>query len=400
MSTTSSGTRPSLLRPDDDDRSDRVTYVELFFDLIFVFALTQLSRAIAENDSAVGAVESALLILALWWVWIHTTWVTNWLDPARLPVRGAVLALAMVGFVMSVSIYESFGDRGIVFAIAYVTLQLGRTAVMLAAVARHDASLRAEFTRVMIWLSASGAFWIAGALLPLGWRLPLWIVAIAIEYLAGLIGYRLPGATDSRLNDWGVSGAHIAERTALFVIIAIGESLLVTGFAFVEQESSVPGVIAMLSAFASGVALWWLYFDHAERAGSKAVEGSAEPGRLARIAYTYVHVLIIAGIVVTAVADKSVVTHPEDRMSIAVAVTTLGGPALYLAGLALFRWVVSREVLTAHLGGIVLLALLALGAPHWSPLTLGVASTATLLVTASIETIVRIRRNTDDPEAG
>ncbi len=388
------------MRPDDTEHSDRVTYIELFFDLIFVFALTQLSRYLYENQSPTGAVEGAILVLALWWVWIYTTWVSNWLDPARLPVRGAMIALALVGLVMSTSIYESFGDRGIVFAIAYVTLQLGRTVFMLLAVARHDQKLHANFTRVLIWLAAAGVFWIAGALLPLQFRLPLWLAALGIEYLSANIGFRVPRMARIELDDWGLSGTHLAERSALFVIIAIGETFLVTGTTFVGQESSVAGVLGVLSAFLAAVAMWWLYFDHGERAGAKAIEALSDPGRIARLAYTYVHAVIVAGIVLTSVADKEVLKHPDEAMSLSTAVTVTGGPLLFVVGMLLFRWVVARELLRSHAASIGLLVVAFACSPMLSPLALGGLTTAILMGTAAWETVVRVRAGATDDEAG
>ena len=385
------GLQRNLLRPDNSEKTDRVTYVELFFDLIFVFALTQLSSFLSANQSLLGAIESTVLVLGLWWVWIYTTWVTNWLDPERLPVRGAIIVLAMVGLVMSTSIYEAFGDRGIVFAIAYVTLQLGRTVFMIVAVSRHDPDLRRDYLQVLAWLAAASVFWIAGGAVPVELRLPFWIVAILIEYLSAAVGFRVPGMAAARVGDWDISGPHIAERSALFVIIAIGESFLVTGFAFVAQESSVAGVAGVLLAFFSGVSMWWLYFDQGERVGARAIEHSDSPGRLARIAYTYVHVVIIGGIVLTSVADKEILSHPHDAMKLSTAITVIAGPLLYVAGLALFRWVVAREVLVSHLVGIGLLLASSIVAGMLSPLALGAVTTGTLIVVAAWETVTRVR---------
>ncbi|TFD31483.1 low temperature requirement protein A [Cryobacterium cryoconiti] len=388
------------MRPDDSEQSDRVTYIELFFDLIFVFALTQLSRHLYENQSLQGAAESAVLVLALWWIWVHTTWVTNVLDPARLPVRGVVLGLSLIGLVVSVSIYESFGDRGFIFAVAYVVLQLGRTAFMALALARHDRGLHRSFVRIFVWLAVAGSFWIAGGLLPADYRLLLWAIALGIEFVSASAGFPVPGLGRAAPGDAELSGPHIAERSALFVIIALGESFLVTGFAFVDQDVSVPGVIGLLLAFVSGAAMWWLYFDHGERAGSRALATSTDPGRIARFAYTYVHALIIAGVVLTSVGDKEVLGHPDSSMILSTAVAITGGPLLYLLGLTLFRFVVARELLVSHLAGIALLLLALPVAFTLSPLALGAVCASVLTLVACWETIVRVRNGTADEEAG
>ncbi|MDH6236347.1 low temperature requirement protein A [Cryobacterium sp. CG_9.6] len=399
------GIRRNLLRSDVAERADRVTYIELFFDLVFVFALTQLSRYLYENQSWVGALESAVLVLALWWVWVYTTWVTNWLNPAQLTVRGVVIGLALVGLVISTSIYESFGERGLIFAVAYVVLQLGRTVFMLLAVARHDRELHRTFVRILIWLVVAGVFWIVGALLPIEYRLPLWLLALAIEYVSASLGFRVPGLGRSGVESWDLSGPHIAERSALFVIIALGESFLVTGFAFVAQEASVHGVIGLMIAFLSVLSMWWLYFDHSERAGARALNDSREPGRIARAAYTYVHAVIIAGIVLCSVADKEILEHPADAMTLSTAVIVSGGPFLYIVGMFLFRLRVTGEILVSYLVGLGLLVVVftiaVLGEPAViSPLGLGALSVGALVVIASWETVVRVRLGTTDASAG
>ncbi|MDJ0348321.1 low temperature requirement protein A [Cryobacterium sp. PH29-G1] len=394
------GIRQNLLRPDDSERAHNVTYIELFFDLIFIFALTQLSRYLFDNQSLTGALESTVLVLAFWWIWIYTTWATNWLDPVRLPVRGAIIVLSLIGLVLSTSIYESFGDRGVVFAITYVSLQLGRTVFMLAAVARHDRDLFRTHLRILVWLSVAGIFWILGGFLAIEWRLPFWALALAIEYLSAGFGFRVPGLGRAAADDWDISGPHIAERGALFVIVALGESFLVTGFAFVEQDISVEGVLGLLVAFVAAVAMWWLYFDHGERVGSKAIASSSTPGRIARLAYTYVHAIIIAGIVLSSVADKEMLKHPDTRVHLATAVTLVGGPVLYLVGVVLFRWVVARALPIPHVaGGGVLLVLFGL-AFLLPPLAVAALTTTVLIGVAGWETIRRVRSGTDEPDAG
>ena len=176
------------------------------------------------------------MVVALWWSWVATTWVTNWLDPVRLPVRGAVIALAFVALVVSISIADAFGERAWVFAIAYVVLQLGRTGFIVLATWRQDRAAALDFTRVLVWTAAGSVLWIVGALLPLPAQLPFWALALGLEVLGTLSGFPLPMMGPMDMGRWDISGAHIAERSALFVLIALGEGLLVTGFAFVDLD--------------------------------------------------------------------------------------------------------------------------------------------------------------------
>lgn len=388
------GMRRDVMRPVDSPRADRVTYVELFFDLVFVFALTQLSTYLYENQSGLGVLEGVIMVCALWWAWVSTTWVTNWLDPVALPVRGAVIALAFVALVMSASIAEAFGERAWAFAVAYVVLQVGRTAFITWATARHDRAVSRDFALVLIWTVAGAALWIVGALLPLPWQLPLWIAALSLELLGTVLGFPVPGRGRVLIGAWDLSGPHIAERTALFVLIALGEGLLVSGFAFVAKESSAETVIAMSAAFVAAAACWWIYFDHGERIGSEAIDASDEPGRLARTAYTWIHLAIIGGVVLLSVGDKEALSHPHER-GLAPALAVLGGPLLFLVGTALFRWVLEKRWARSQLAGIAALALLTIVAATVVPLdalTLSVCASALLAGVAAGETVERVRR--------
>ena len=385
------GARHALLRPPDASRSDRVTYVELFFDLVFVFALTQLSAYLYEHQTPLGAVEGAIMVTALWWAWVATTWVTNWLDPVKLPVRSAVIVIAFVALVMSVSISDSFGDRAWVFAIAYVVMQVGRTSFIVLATRREDRDVSLDFSRVLIWTVASGAVWIVGALLPLPAQLPLWAAALGIELLGTRLGFPVPGLGRVEMGRWDLSGAHIAERSALFVLIALGEGLLVTGFAFVELDVAPQAVIAMVLAFCSAAAMWWIYFDHGERIGSEAMEASDAPGRLARTAYTYVHLLVIGGIVLVSVGDKEVLAHPDDQ-SLSSVVAVLGGPLLFLIGTLCFRRLLERSWIAPQAIGVLGLVAVAVVSPLLTSLGTSAAATAVLLGVAAMETVRRVRR--------
>ncbi len=157
------GMAHDVRRPTDSSRADRVTYVELFFDLMFVLALTQLSAYLYENQTPLGGFEGIIMVCALWWAWVSTTWVTNWLDPVKLPVRGAVVALGFVALVMSVSIAEAFGDRAWAFALSYVVLQVGRTGFIVWATVRHDRRVAHDFALILGWTVVGGALWIVGA---------------------------------------------------------------------------------------------------------------------------------------------------------------------------------------------------------------------------------------------
>ncbi len=341
--------------------------VELFFDLVFVFAVTQLSHTLLEHLDWGNTLRVGLLMVAVWWVWIYTSWVTNWLDPQRVPVRAALFVLMLAGVVMSASIPQAFGERGLAFAAAYVSMQVGRTLFFIWAMRGGPVNMRRNFQRVAVWLSVSGVFWIAGALAPGDARLLLWALALGIEVASPLLYFWVPGLGRSSVHDWNVDGGHMAERCALFVIIALGESLLVSGATFAGATWSAPVVTAFVLAFLGTVAMWWLYFDKGQAAGHHRIAHAQDPGRHARTGYTYLHLPIIAGIIACALADELVLAHPEHASGAGIT-AMLGGPALYLLGVGGFKWA-SRERAwppLSHLVGLLLLALLAVpAAQHW-----------------------------------
>jgi low temperature requirement protein LtrA len=284
----------SLLRRRAPHEHARVTYVELFFDLVFVFAVTQLSHALLADLTPLGLLHAALLMMAVWWVWIYTSWVTNWLDPERAPVRLMLFALMLAGLVLSTSIPQAFGSRGLAFAGAYAFMQVGRCLFMLWALRGESPGNFRNFLRIAAWLTLAGAFWIAGGLAEGGWRLGLWLVALAIEYVSPSAGFWTPGLGRSTTADWDISGVHMAERCALFIIIALGESVLVTGATFAGMSWTPTAIGAFLTAFVGSVAMWWIYFNiGAERAG-RHIAASGDPGRVARFSYTYLHLPLVA----------------------------------------------------------------------------------------------------------
>ena len=377
---------PNFLRSRNGHQRARVTNIELFFDLVFVFAITQLSHSLLGNLTLDGAIHTLLLFLAVWWVWIYTSWVTNWLDPDRVPVRLLLLVLMVAGLVLSTSIPAAFEDKGLAFAIAFVIMQVGRSLFALWALGNHNVRHLRNFVRITSWLAVSGLFWLAGGLFA-DHRLAFWITALVIEYIAPSTGFWLPGLGRSTTDEWDVEGGHMAERCSLFVIIALGESVLVTGATFANLPWGWDSVAAFLVAFASSLAMWWIYFDKAAERGSEHITHSSDPGRLARLAYTYFHLFIIAGIVVGAVADELILAHPHGQLDPWVMTAVLGAPAIYLIGNLLFKTAIAGRPPLSHMVGLALLLLIGLVAPNLSSLGLGAAATMALVVTAIWETI-------------
>jgi len=376
--------RRSLLR--SRDHRAHVTNVELFFDLVFVFAVTQLSHRLLEHLSLVGALQTGFLLFAVWWVWMYTSWFTNWIDPDRPTVRMLMFLLMLAGLCMSAAIPNAFGHEGLLFAIAYSFIQVVRTLFIVVASRRHDTVIYLNFLRILTWLLTSAVFWIAGGLAGGAERVLAWVVALSLEIFGPFFGYFTPGLGRSTTADWKIDGAHMAERCSLFVIIALGESILVTGATAAAQPATASAVCAFVIAFLGSVAMWWIYFNIGAERGSRQIAGSTDPGRVARAVYTYFHVPIIAGIVVCAVADEITIAHPGGHTDPASAFVLLGGPALYIGGNVFFKRASAKYYPLSHLVGLGLLALLAPFALLATPLVLGAATTAVLIIVSVWET--------------
>jgi low temperature requirement protein LtrA len=379
--------RGALFRPIVPHQHARVTYVELFFDLVFVFAVTQISHTLLAHFTPLGVLQVTLLFLAVWWVWVYTSWITNWLNPEKTPVRLLLFAMTLGGLVLSTSIPTAFDGRGLWFAMAYAAMQVGKTVFLWASTAPAQSLARANAIRITAWLALSAVFWIAGGLAEGQTRLLLWAIALGIEYVSPAVRFWIPRYGASAVKDWVIEGGHMAERCAGFIIIALGESIVVTGATFAELTWTPENVAAFVSAFVGSLAMWWIYFHIGAEAGSEQLSGSSEPGRLARLAYTYLHMPIVAGIIVAAVADELVLKHPGGHSDMKTVISSIGGPLLFLFGTILFKHSFRGFLQLSHGAGIVALGVLAWFASELSPLVLSILTTAIMIVVAVWESV-------------
>jgi low temperature requirement protein LtrA len=369
--------RTQLLR----DRSglQRVTNIELFFDLVYVFAVTQLSHYLIGHPTVAGALQTGLLLVMIWLVWAYTTWVTNWLDPERMAVRLLLVVLMLVSLAMSASLPRAFEDLGLWVGGCYAIQQIGRSVFMVIALRGH--ALQANFARILAWCVLSGALAVAGGFAHGSARGLLWLLAVGVDLVGGAVGFYTPGLGRSRTSDWTIEGGHLAERCQAFILIALGESIVLIGATLAGQKSpTAANVTGFVVAFAGSVALWWLYFDQSAEAAAEKIARSDDPGRLGRSAYHLIHPVMVAGIIVTAAADEQVLSDPGRPATTASAWMILGGPALFLAGHAAFKLVVWRFISWPRVAGIAVLALLA-PAAHAIP-ALALAACTAALVTA------------------
>jgi len=372
----------SLLRPRDAPAP--VTQIELFFDLVFAFAVTQLSATLRTHLTALGLLHTTMLFAAIWWIWVYTTWITNWLDPNRRAVRLMLIVLSFLGLILAASLPAAFARRGLPFAAALIAMQLGRTLFMLAAVRPHDPANFRNFLRITVWLAASSVFWLAGALQPPTTRTALWLVALTMDLASPAAGFFVPFLGRSTTADWRVDAPHLAERCAGFLLLALGESITVTGGTFVALHWRPAVEAAFTAAFTGIIALWWIYFDDAAERTASAFAQSADPGRIARAAYTYLHAVLIAGIIAIAAGDFLVLDRPASPASFSAAAMIIGGPALFLLGNGIFRRLLHPRFPPSHICGLALLAALAAASPFMPLVVTGAAASLALVATAGI----------------
>jgi low temperature requirement protein LtrA len=324
-------------RQRESGQEQRATSLELFYDLVFVFAITQVSHLLLDDLTWRGAGRALLVLLVVWWAWNYTTWVTNELDPESIVVRLVLIAVMLLSLLTAVAIPDAFGERALLFAGSYVGIQIGRHAFLTWGAAGRGTLERERAGRILTWFAAAGVLWIAGALVDDPARTALWLGALAVDYTAPLVLYRLPGRTRLTHETWEVETAHFAERFQLFMIIALGETIVITGATTAARDIGVATVVAFSLAFLATAAMWWLYFGYVATIAQRRLELAPDRTRLARDGYTYLHVFLVAGVILAAVGDELVIAHPTDELSAAAAAAVVGGPALYLVAHALFR---------------------------------------------------------------
>ncbi|RDJ03332.1 low temperature requirement protein A [Rhizobium grahamii] len=360
----------------------KASFPELFFDLVFAFALLQLSHTLSSDFTSATAGEALILILAVWWVWINTTWVTNLLDTERDPVRHMLFALMFAGILMAIALPEAFGAHALVFAAIYAVTQVGRSAFTAYAFRNTDQQSAKTFCRITAWTILAGILWVAGGVMNFEWRLLFWTLAIALEYAVPLVGYWVPLLGRAPKETLAISGEHMAERCALFVIICLGETILTTGRNAVEHMGTDLTVVVFCSAFLSTVAMWWIYFHHGQEKAAEKAETTSTPEKVAHDLFTYGHLPIVSGIILTAVGEDFSLSDTEARGGFSHMAAIIGGPVLFLIGNIWLKVSAGSRFPTSHLVGIAILAVTGIASSLLANYALNVAATAALLVTA------------------
>jgi low temperature requirement protein LtrA len=376
-----------------DEGGGRATTLELFYDLVFVFAITQITHLLLDHLSWAGAGQASVVLLVVWWSWNYTTWVTNELDTESAVTRILLIILMLGSLLMAIAIPEAFGDKALLFAGTYVAMQVGRHTFLTFAAARSGTPERERAGRILIWFIAAGVFWIAGAFAEDALRVSLWIVALLVDYSAPFVLYWVPGRPRLSGATWRVGTEHFAERFQLFIIVALGESIVVTGSTTSELELTQPTLLAFVVAFLVSASLWWLYFNIVARIVQQHLEVAEDRTTLARDGYTYLHVFIVAGIIVSAVGDELVIAHPEETLHGPELIAVVAGPALYLLAHVALRLRMTGTIGRKRLAGAVACVALGFLGPHVSALLLSALLLGVLVTVISAEQLAAARRS-------
>jgi low temperature requirement protein LtrA len=388
-----SGIFELLRKPGDPQRA---TFLELFFDLAFVYALTQLSHGLIQNLDWSGAFQTLVLLLAIWWVWSSTAWVTDRLDPQRPPIQLLVVATMIGSLVMAAALPEAFGDAGPVFAGAYVAIQIGRGLVLVLVQRGHE--LWRNSVRGLFWYGVSALPWIAGALANGTARGVLWTLAVTLDHTAGNLGFPTPAVGRTPTRELTISSEHLSERYRQFFILALGELILVTGLALRGTDFVADQTTGFVVSIVTTVLLWRIYIFRAGEVLAAAIAAAPDPVRLAR-STSYAHLVMVAGVVVTAVGAELVIAHPLGHPQPAWIAVILGGPALFVAGRVGFEYAVFARVSRDRPIGLLVLAALAPVMLLAPPLLVAGTATAVLTGIAVADTTGARRRPSEPPSA-
>jgi low temperature requirement protein LtrA len=347
---------------------ERVTPLELFFDLVFVLALTQCTALMAYDQTWSGLAQGLLVLGVLWWAWVGYSWLTSVIDPEEGAVRLVFFVAMAAMLIVSLSVQKAFGDLAVTFALALGVFRLAHIVLFMLAGA-DDRDLRRSVIGLAVSTAVAVSLLMIASLFDGTAQGALWALAIFLD-MAGPYFFGADG--------WKIVPGHFAERHGLIVIIALGESIVAIGVGASGALDLGIGAAAVLGIFLAA-GLWWTYFDVVALVSARRL-GEAAVGRvqneLARDSYSYIHLLLIAGIVLIALGMKVTIGHYDEHLHAEPAFALLGGVAIYLIGLVSFRYRHIQTLNRHRLGLAILLFLLipvATGLPALLTLAIAVA---------------------------
>ncbi|WBB68019.1 low temperature requirement protein A [Micromonospora sp. WMMD812] len=370
----------------------RPAFLELFFDLVYVFALISLVKTQAENLTWTGVVGTLVLLLAFTLVWAITTWAADSLDLSRPLVQVQLIAVAAASLLLAAATPQAYDGRGLLFAVTYLTIHLGSSSYYLLFDRKAPEPRRSG--RIFFWYTIVAVAWVGGGLAGGPVRLALWATAVTVEYTAASLGWPVPRFGRSQPQEWRLVGERVAERYRQFVIIALGAALFVLGTRF-SLNDGASHVVALVVMFTGVVLMWRIYIYRAGELLTEAIARATNPSLLTQFA-AVTHLIMVAGIAGMAVTSHLVVVRPFGPTPPSWAAVILGGPALFLIGRGVLDYTVFARISRSRLVGLALLAAVAPVATRLPPVGVALLAVIVLLLIAAAN-LVSTRRHARTP---
>ncbi|MEU4471947.1 low temperature requirement protein A [Micromonospora sp. NPDC023888] len=376
----------------EDEGPQRATLLELFLDLVFVAALALTSQTLAQRLDWVGVFQTAVLLMAIWWIWAASALATELQHPGRPPIFAVTLWVMFGTILMAGALPGAFAEHGLIFAGAYVAIQVGRGTFLVAALGGRPEQQRSG--RFMFWFAVSAIPWLVGAFVSGPVRGVLWTSALAVDYAVAWLRYPTPRIGRLPSPRYAVAADHLAERYQQIFTLALGDLILIITLTYAAHDLTIYRTAALLVGFASAVLLWQIYVHRAGALLKAAIEASRDPGGFVRSAPN-THLLMVAGIVTTSAGFEVVIAHPAEEASPWLVGVLLSGPALFLLGRARFEFEVFSRVSPSRLLALLALAVEGLVLVRAPALVTGLAAT---LVLAGVAVSDSIRAHGKPPE--
>jgi low temperature requirement protein LtrA len=377
-------------------QSQRVGFTELLFDVVFVFAFTQLAERLDNDLSWFGLYKGLVLLLAVWWIWYRMVWTTNRYDPDRPAIQLMVVVSMLASLFMSAALPHAFGrhDLGLVFGWIYVAAQTLRHIWLILLGGNRPAQLVS--LRVLFWATLSAPLWIAGIYAPtVTARLTLWTAAVVLDYTGGILDFPTPRLGRAGLRGQKIAGEHIIERYRQVLVIAFGETILISGIQFTPYAFQRDHTAALLLSFTITVLLARIYIFRAGALLPQAIAATNAPAYIGELG-SYAHMTMAAGVILLAVGDKTLIADPLGHPDTATTLVITGGAALFLVGRAALDYATFSRMSRTRPAAVAVLAATAPAAMHLPPMGVS-AVTATVLLGLAITNWIAWRRNPRTP---
>ncbi|MEU4678763.1 low temperature requirement protein A [Micromonospora sp. NPDC023737] len=356
------------------DASNRATLLELLFDVVFVAAIALISVIISQSESWTGTGRALLLFMAIWWTWSITSVLTDFYDPEQRPIQAVLMVTALGAVGTAAALPQAAQGPSLMFAVAYVAPHLVRGVILVAALHRHRRAVQTRAARFFFWFAVSGVLWLLGALMPGQPYWWLWTAAVVIEYVATGARFPTPWLGRVPVDQYEKVTEHLGERYQQFVILALGDIILVPTLKISSSDFAAPRLAGFVTAFITMLLLWQLYVYGA---GSILRLSRRMRGRAARLA-PYTHLVMLIGVVCVAAGADQVINRPTGDTPVRVAMLMLGGPVLFILGRGIFTYQLGGGVPWHRVVWLPVLGVMIPWAPGWPPVMVAVAAALVL----------------------